>query len=528
MDDYYSYALTDTSKQVPSIQTVESILRQISHPAQQGRYIQALVKEYLTLDKINPILEKSQRGEVLTLEERKLLDLDIYVKGGNVRGNTDGKESYSILDLFRDIKKDVSLIMGSNVNFRVLSINYLMKKSKWYVNDLILRSKRDPSYTLKISMLNAYERSLRQVLGNNIYQLKFKGFFDKYRCISSNGPTLIKHPNLISDYFQIIDTKDKAYWFGWLLAEATLSSRGNKLSISISIDDILLLKRFINDLDLNPKKYEFNRRFNNKTGKFYYSLRIKFSDNKIKRDLVKLGFPTGKKSHLIRFPSFSDPSLEMACLMGFFDGDGSHSTGSPIIYSKSEKFLRDVICKFEIVNEISLQERSLEDGRIEKYYSLNLGGSLFNKLLENIDGKSLPRKQRSYFERNGILFTRDELEKIIIDNPGISKREIAKLHIELKGQYISDKTIAKFIDKWNIDYLSLKEYRIKRIKALLLERLSLDHIYNDEFNCAWGKYRIKYFFADIFKGDPQIKADKDILKQITEIYGPKGNANLLG
>ncbi|MBA7703239.1 hypothetical protein ES703_112021 [subsurface metagenome] len=54
-------------------------------------------------------------------------------------------------------------------------------------------------------------------------------FLEKYRELNNlkkykHGITVFEHhPNLKVNYFERIDTKEKAYWLGWLFAEGWLS-----------------------------------------------------------------------------------------------------------------------------------------------------------------------------------------------------------------------------------------------------------------------------------------------------------------
>ena len=82
------------------------------------------------------------------------------------------------------------------------------------------------------------------------------------------------------------------------------------------------------------------------------TLKVTIYDRYFRDCLEDLGFIIGKKAGLIRFPDFSNSQffdvinkskLEMAFLLGFFDGDGSHSGGTPRIYTVSKAFLYDII-----------------------------------------------------------------------------------------------------------------------------------------------------------------------------------------
>ena len=51
------------------------------------------------------------------------------------------------------------------------------------------------------------------------------------------------------NYFETIDTKDKAYWLGILYAEAYIETRNQKpyrLGIQIGTDDEIIIDRFLN------------------------------------------------------------------------------------------------------------------------------------------------------------------------------------------------------------------------------------------------------------------------------------------
>jgi hypothetical protein len=84
-------------------------------------------------------------------------------------------------------------------------------------------------------------------------------------------------------------------------------------------------------------------------------------------------------------------SLEMAFLLGFFDGDGSHSENSPRIYSKSKKFLYDIVEVFHLPKYRFPKPKYNLNGKLELYY-LSIGAELFMELIENYTW-SLPRKR---------------------------------------------------------------------------------------------------------------------------------------
>ncbi|TES95679.1 MAG: hypothetical protein E3J90_09265 [Promethearchaeota archaeon] len=442
---------------------------------------------------------------------------------------------YSVAEFFRDLKKEIRRITGQKITYRTLSKNFLKMKNKWVINDKILHSKGNPDYVIDGILLSSYERTIKSKLGKNFSRLKL--FFDRYKSINLNNRSKSSyndHPNMDITYYKKIDSKQKAYWLGWLFAESHLSRKF--LRVQIGVKDGILIKRFIEDLALNPRKVYFFRRYNSKSRKYSLVWSIKIINNIFRNHLINLGFPVGKKSDIIRFPNFSNPlfasigikkELEMAFVLGFFDGDGTHGSrangkpNTPVITSKSQKFLQDIVEKFNLSSYITPKPKYDKEGKFQGYYYLGIGAKFFMSLSDNYD-RSLPRKRVVYSKFYGkFLFTRDELQKIVRNNPFISSKEIVDLHNKLKGIKISERTVSDKINGWKIEKLSRDEcYRQKTIE-LRLKGWSLKRIYEKEFKFKnWGTYS-KIFFRRIFKKDPLVsKSKRDIHKKIEEVYKP--------
>ncbi|KKM08901.1 hypothetical protein LCGC14_1723280 [marine sediment metagenome] len=360
---------------------------------------------------------------------------------------------------------------------------------------------------------------------------RLKKYFDHYRLINHNyrlRKSLILHPNIDFNYFKRIDTKQKAYWLGWLYAEGHLSRRF--LKIEIGAKDGILIKKFANDLGLNPRKVHFYRRYNEKSHTFSLVLFIKIYNNEFRNFLIKLGFPIGKKSGIIRFPDFTDPhhgsasltkELEMAFILGFFDGDGSHTPSkgnpnTPVIYSKSKAFLQDIVQKSDLPPYIIPKPKYEKKG---KTYYLGIGAKFFMSLLDNFSS-SLPRKRAFYLRfYNKFLFTKVKLQQIVEKNPPITTKEIANLHFNLTGVKTSIRTVTDKLNKWDIKRESKDQYFWKKTVELRTKGWSLRRIYEKEFKLKnWGTYS-KVFFKRVFKNDLSLLGKKnDIHKNIEKTY----------
>lgn len=135
------------------------------------------------------------------------------------------------------------------------------------------------------------------------------------------------------DYFDTIDTEDKAYWLGWIMADGNVSitNKQYSLKLHISLEDKELIDGFLTWIESDNKTKE-------KEVSYYVSL----SSKHMVQSLMKLGVipqKTGKES-------LPDISKEMMphFIRGFFDGDG-------ITCDKKNK-RSGFVGSFDIVNSI--------------------------------------------------------------------------------------------------------------------------------------------------------------------------------
>lgn len=129
------------------------------------------------------------------------------------------------------------------------------------------------------------------------------------------------------DYFQIIDTADKAYWLGFLYADGCILQyiknekiQSMGLELSLCRADRNHLKKLLDCLDSNIPIHD---RINKLNGKEYKSSRINVCCTKMCYDLIKLGC-TPKKTYDLKFPTndIVPEEFKRDFIRGFFDGDG--------------------------------------------------------------------------------------------------------------------------------------------------------------------------------------------------------------
>ncbi|MFX1556059.1 MAG: LAGLIDADG family homing endonuclease [Promethearchaeota archaeon] len=253
------------------------------------------------------------------------------------------------------------------------------------------------------------------------------------------------HPDLRCNYFDRIDSKEKAYWLGFIYADGCINidkrSEGTRrLMIKIKKEDDFLIKAFAKTIGFNSNSIKLNK--NNGM------LRIIIGNKKLTIDLINWGV-IPRKSQVIKMPKFQKREYYLAFLLGFFEGDGTEGTSK--ITSGSKKFLEQIKQLFNLNFKIHQKQGK------GKGYDLFLGKELFNEMLDNYK-HSLPRKRNKFsinaekiskmkvnawkgHHKRKFIITQEKLEILVWKIP---KSEIARIY------NVSDTTIAKWCKKLGI------------------------------------------------------------------------------
>ena len=139
---------------------------------------------------------------------------------------------------------------------------------------------------------------------------------------------IIRKANVDENYFEKIDTEDKAYILGFIFADGYIESHERALTFNISkkdIDILYTIKKFTKCGNEIRKSSTKN------------CIRLYISSKKIVNDLKKLGV-TRNKSLSINFPKL-DGNLYRHFLRGYFDGDGHIGKRQCVVVIGSKFFL---------------------------------------------------------------------------------------------------------------------------------------------------------------------------------------------
>jgi hypothetical protein len=126
-----------------------------------------------------------------------------------------------------------------------------------------------------------------------------------------------------SNYFNEINTQEKAYILGLLYADGCNSTESRTINIALKEDDLNILIKIKNAIkasqEIKLRKRSLEKSNIGYQRKDMYKLSI--TDKQISEDLTKWGCVKAKTFKL-KFPYFLQKELIKHFIRGYFDGDG--------------------------------------------------------------------------------------------------------------------------------------------------------------------------------------------------------------
>lgn len=133
--------------------------------------------------------------------------------------------------------------------------------------------------------------------------------------------------NINENYFVNIDSADKAYWLGFIMADGNVYQHkdSNRMSMEIKLQqsDIQHLKNLANMIGFPEEKVISGTKQDSRTGKSYSYASIRTYNNVFCSNLLQYGVMPRKTGHEV-FPRNQIPiEFQSDFVRGFWDGDGS-------------------------------------------------------------------------------------------------------------------------------------------------------------------------------------------------------------
>lgn len=250
--------------------------------------------------------------------------------------------------------------------------------------------------------LMALRRKLHLLgVNTNVSQKKYKYKISK----ACKKYTLNEH------IFDIIDTEEKAYWLGFLMADGYNHENRCCVALRLSKEDREILEKYKKFLETNAPIYTFTRVTKvNKLTKQYCEVNV--CSPYFSEQLSKIGCVQGK-TYTLEFPNIPE-YLYSHFIRGYFDGDGCLSikdrldrkkkNGKNMIYQFTIVGRESVLLKIQdiLVNNVGVIKNPLKKRKSSFVVTIHYGGkNIVSKLMNYLYNNAtiyLQRKHNLYLK----------------------------------------------------------------------------------------------------------------------------------
>lgn len=218
------------------------------------------------------------------------------------------------------------------------------------------------------------------------------------------------------DYFENIDSEEKAYWLGFWFADGCIfkGKAGGDFRCNLSLDsnDLGHIEKFANAINFD---FTLGKIFESKRKNFDTAMsRLQLMSEKMFFDLKRLGC-VERKSKVLE-PPILDSKYNKAFIRGFFDGDGcstfwvkKHETGSGMSFVSTKPMLDFIFNEIFIGTEVKGTYVKVTD----ETYRICYGGYrqiilVLNWIYEDLNEVCLDRKLEKAKEILKIFIWRGE------------------------------------------------------------------------------------------------------------------------
>ena len=180
------------------------------------------------------------------------------------------------------------------------------------------------------------------------------------------------------DYFETIDTEEKAYWLGFIYADGYVMSNSDKVGIALSSIDKSHLEKFKKAITFTGEIKDYVETGGYAIGATYS--RILITSSKLKKDLMRHGI-VPNKTDIIKFPTMLSKDLLPHFIRGYFDGDGCITHQSKQVSGNLNYMIKitgtlDMIKNIESSIGVNFQIAQRFPERNKDNYQIETGGNL--------------------------------------------------------------------------------------------------------------------------------------------------------
>jgi intein-encoded DNA endonuclease-like protein len=142
----------------------------------------------------------------------------------------------------------------------------------------------------------------------------------KYSKLLKKNPNLKLIHSHNENYFENIDTENKAYWLGFIAADGCIHSNFPSMVINVSQKDLSLIEKFVLDIEYNNKISKMTSIIK-ETGNYRQMCAVTCTSTKLVSDLSKYGLGP-RKTLTLQAPTNIPDNMVRHWIRGYIDGDG--------------------------------------------------------------------------------------------------------------------------------------------------------------------------------------------------------------
>jgi len=258
----------------------------------------------------------------------------------------------------------------------------------------------------------------------------------------------IRKDNLISNkkytlnenYFDNIDSEDKAYFLGFLYADGNNFTKRNCITLNLAEIDKHILEEFQKKIETDRPITVYDRGDNRN----YMSCAVVINSIHMSKVLSDLGC-VNNKTFKINFPEWLDKSLIKHFVRGYFDGDGSISITTKTRQARIGIIGTDVFCRkikeiindeIEITPQIRKAKKESKNNTVELYFGGNYQVIKFMNWIYKDSNIFLKRKFDKFINLKNIVKENEnkpERKCSVCDSKYFSKNYCSKHYYEFCG-----------------------------------------------------------------------------------------------
>jgi len=164
-----------------------------------------------------------------------------------------------------------------------------------------------------------------------------------YKMNLSGHSVGVSRSNIKQDLYNSIDSEEKAYWLGFILADGCIAkSGGTQRTIRVSLQ-----RRDEQHLRKLAKFLGFNNKFYYDTRNGHQRIVMVFNAMGLASRLLQCGWNDFKKLGNTRILNAVPPAYQEHLLRGYFDGDGCISISKTKRKLRNHRWYANIVCKHE-------------------------------------------------------------------------------------------------------------------------------------------------------------------------------------